>query len=100
LMNPTTAPITIVSKKFDQCTSIVYPNPSNSSITIEINNPALIHHELTIYNSLGRLVSTYEYSNSNQIEIDVSSYDPGIYYYKLQNMSNRQIATGKFSVEY
>jgi len=99
LMNPP-ALDNIESKKFDQCTSIVYPNPSNSSITIEINNPALIHYDLTIYTSLGRLVSTYEYTNSNQIEIDVSSYDPGIYYYKLQNMSNRQIATGKFIVEY
>ena len=77
----------------------IYPNPSSSQLTIDFNNPVSEPYQLLIYDNLGRKVCTLEDINNGQIEVDVSQYDPGIYFYRLLNESDRIASTGKFVVE-
>jgi len=90
----------LVGGRESSVVSKVYPIPASGDIIIDSEFLDNRECRFLIYDNAGRLVSTSEYTNSNRIELDVSTYDPGIYYYKLQTMDNRQIATGKFIVEY
>lgn len=63
---------------------INYPNPFNSSTTIEFNFPAHKKYQLSLYNLLGQKINSIEgISNStgiNQIKIDSTNLASGIYF--------------------
>jgi hypothetical protein len=66
----------------------LYPNPSDGKITIEISKGDDINaNQISIYNSIGSLV--WQNSNSEAlINIDISSFQKGIYFLKVQNKNN------------
>lgn len=82
-----------------QSTVKSYPNPASITITIEFDNPEYKFYYLNIYDNLGRIVHSTDEINSNQINVDVDQYGPGIYYYKLLSEAERVESWGKFIVE-
>jgi hypothetical protein len=71
----------------------IFPNPANSEINII--PPADIRGLLTIYDSLGKIISETHYERNVQTKIDISTYTYGIYYYHLKSDDN-SMYTGMF----
>jgi uncharacterized lipoprotein YddW (UPF0748 family) len=73
-----------VNENLNQHKMINYPNPFNSSTTIEFTFPANQKFELSLYNVLGQKINSLEgISNSsgiNQIKIDSTNLAGGIYF--------------------
>ena len=63
---------------------LVYPNPTNGSITITLDPSETESLEFIIYNSLGQSVGYFEL-DSNNLEINLSYLSNGIYYYHIKN---------------
>ena len=59
----------------------VYPNPARDYIKLSANNCQL--SAVRVYNVLGTMIEEIEI-NSNEIEINVSDYNPGIYFFNIQ----------------
>ena len=59
----------------------VFPNPTADNIFIQSNKNQPVLIQITDIN--GKLVFTNSYSNTDNITIDLSSYDRGIYIVKL-----------------
>ena len=60
---------------------IIYPNPSNGIINIDMDYP--LDSYIEIYNTKGRII----YSKpviSNQIKIDISVFPKGVYFVKVK----------------
>ena len=75
-----------IQETLNDANVLLYPNPSNSQITIEINSRLQGPAELTIINLLGEEVYNGPLPNSHntyQQDLDVSSYSKGIYFLTL-----------------
>ena len=68
---------------------LVYPNPSNSIVVVEINDPgSLSGHELRIITELGMTVLTYS-MDDNIIEIPIGNIGlPGNYFIQIYDKEN------------
>ena len=61
----------------------VYPNPADDVVKVSIVNSQ--QTTVRIYNVMGMLVGTrLATSETNEIEINVSDYNPGIYFFNIQ----------------
>ncbi len=56
----------------------IYPNPTNGAFTVKLEG----EYRLTITDARGRLILTQD--DVNQSEIDLSSYESGVYFVKIQ----------------
>jgi cyanophycinase-like exopeptidase len=77
---------------FKQHTLLIYPNPAENSIHFNVNTGTTSIIE--IYNSNGALISSLTSTESNLLEINVSSFEPGVYFVKIENTSGT--TWGKF----
>ncbi|HIP37404.1 MAG TPA: T9SS type A sorting domain-containing protein [Crocinitomix sp.] len=68
----------------------IYPNPTNSSITI-YTTPNTLIGSIKIYNHLGQVVKFRNGISSNKIQLDVNQLDNGMYYVKLLTLNNQTI---------
>ena len=59
----------------------IYPNPAKDVVRLSTDNRQ--QTIVRIYNYLGILVEEIE-MNSNETEINVSDYNPGIYFFNIQ----------------
>lgn len=79
--------------------SNIYPNPANDLVKFNyhiIDTNAKV--KITIRNVLGSVVKEEELSpQASQLEISVSEYSAGIYFYTL-SINNKSIITKKFLV--
>tara|TARA_B100000676_G_C18088131_1_gene856907 strand:- start:5173 stop:5892 length:720 start_codon:yes stop_codon:yes gene_type:complete len=59
----------------------IYPNPFNSTISIQVNNSLVNPYHIQIFNLSGKLVETIDYKNfqNNSISWDASNLNSGIY---------------------
>jgi hypothetical protein len=73
----------------------VFPNPFSEQITFRAQSNNF--YELTIFNALGKEVSSYSF-NGNELKLDGSQLSPGIYMYLLRDGEGR-IKSGKLSAE-
>ena len=63
--------------------SVIYPNPANDVVRLSTDNGQ--QTTVRIYNVMGMLVGTrLATSATNEIEINVSDYNPGIYFFNIQ----------------
>ncbi len=71
--------------------SKIYPNPSNTDITIEYTIDDYKKHTLLMHNVLGQLVYKTEVNplKQNKIKVDVRAYDAGIYFVSLISNDRR-----------
>ena len=72
----------------------VYPNPASDFVKVSTDNRQ--QTTVRIYNILGMLVEEIEI-NSNETEINVSDYNPGIYFFNIQTENGN--VTKKIVVE-
>lgn len=73
----------------------VYPNPAANALNISANG---FHAKRAlVYDLTGRNIATYEL-NGNITHIDISSYENGVYIYKVIDENTGKIFTAKFSV--
>jgi len=79
--------------------SRLFPNPSSIKTTISFDNQEAKLFSLSIYDNLGRLVTTMKDIVGNQVEVDLTRYQPGIYFYILCNEKEKVGARGKILVE-
>jgi hypothetical protein len=77
---------------FEQYTLLIYPNPAENSIHFNVNS--VTTSIIEIYNSNGALISSLTSTESNLLEINVSSFEPGVYFVKIENTSGT--TWGKF----
>ena len=85
----TAASVTDVSKSVFS----IYPNPSNGLVYIDLD--VTKEYDVFVYNALGQLV--LETAINNNANIDLSSFDKGIYTVKLVNDS--ETYSQKFVIE-
>jgi subtilisin-like proprotein convertase family protein len=70
---------------------LVYPNPFNNNLTVELNIPNQESHEIRIVNELGQQIFKGNTLNSNGlINIDASHFSAGVYFLEIE------IETGNF----
>ena len=76
----------------EQLQYIIYPNPSNHELNIQINSTQVF--QFTLYNSLGEKIINKTLRNKLNT-IDLSAYSNDIYFYKLTSADNHLIKSGK-----
>jgi len=74
----------------------IYPNPANSSFTLELNRPV---QQVNIYNQSGSLVYQTNHADENhfKINIEVRNWPSGIYLIQLIDKTGKQ-SNGKLMV--
>ena len=72
----------------------IYPNPAKDVVRLSTDNGQ--QTTVRIYNILGMLVEEIEI-NSNETEINVSDYNPGVYFFNIQTENGN--VTKKIVVE-
>lgn len=73
----------------------LFPNPANSSITLNIANPN--NYSIKIYDAMGREVEAKLINNSSLISFDISDFNQGLYF--LSGISNSGRFTKSFVVQ-
>ncbi|MDR0206576.1 MAG: T9SS type A sorting domain-containing protein [Bacteroidales bacterium] len=80
----------------------VFPNPVSSQSTLHVSYSLPEHnnnHQLVFRNILGKLIfSTPLHSFENNIQIDVTAFSSGVYFYSIEN-SKQILATRKLIVK-
>jgi hypothetical protein len=71
---------------------ILYPNPANKILNVELNNGSPITN-IDIYNTYGQLIFTSE-NTSSRVKISTDSFEPGIYI--IQISSERILYQSRF----
>ena len=66
----------------------IYPNPANSSVTIESEN---LIHELTIFDALGKKLQDIKNINEKSYQLDVNNYPNATYYLQIDGVSMKLI---------
>mgnify|MGYP003398305924 FL=1 len=66
----------------------VYPNPANDVVKVSTDNRQ--QTTVRIYNFLGMLVEEIEII-SNETEINVSDYNPGIYFFSIDGKTKKVV---------
>ncbi len=83
---------------FDLVKSKCFPNPIKKELTISFNNKQNSNFDLYIYDIIGNKIHGSK-TNSNIVNLSVSKYNNGTYFYKLVDKKNRKYTIGKFIKE-
>lgn len=75
-------------------TVLFYPNPTSGLVNLEVNTPVGHHLDLSIINSMGHVMGSYQI-HTDKIQIDLSDYSNGLYFYRIKNKDNI-VMKGKF----
>jgi|GEM_PF-2109035 len=85
----------ITSNHAVQANSVAYPNPAVNQITLATTSEKAKY--ANVYDLTGRLMNKFEMTNK-QINIDLNSFNSGMYIYVITDENNHSISTSKFSV--
>ena len=67
----------------------LFPNPSHNIINVAVPQAANMPETYIVYNNLGQVVNTGTINSNNQ-ELDISGYDNGVYFIKLNGGGSTQ----------
>jgi hypothetical protein len=70
---------------FDESVSL-YPNPASDFVTIASNKTQI--QNITMYNLLGELIETKNYTSSHNIQFDLQTYPKGVYIAKIKGQQS------------
>ncbi|MEI6815984.1 MAG: kelch repeat-containing protein [Bacteroidota bacterium] len=75
----------------------IYPNPSNSTITIH-QTPVIPNQQISFLDVLGNKIYACPLNNSTETTLEISHWSNGIYFYQINNRTNTSIQqlVGKF----
>ena len=76
----------LVTTSFNDAGFIIYPNPADVFITIQLSNSNI--NEIIIYDTLGKVLFKEKNIESNQKNIDVSSFLKGMYLVEIELGNN------------
>jgi len=76
----------------------MYPNPAENMIIFEYNNPELRNCEISIYNSVGKLILRERTNNSNNFVVNTSKFISGHYFVVV--MSDNQKDSPRVQTRY
>lgn len=76
----------------------VFPNPSAQFSTIKFSNPTNENYTFRLSNSFGQLIQEIENCKSEEIQLNLSCFSTGFYYFQLQNASGI-VKYGKLIIE-
>lgn len=83
-----------VTELFDQNSTSVYPNPSNSTITVKFINPNSETFTFNLYDQQGRIVKIIDGITADNIKLEKDNLESGMYFYTIS--SNSKNLKGKF----
>ena len=66
-----------------------YPNPVKDVLTVVSFGIADEVYQLQIYNALGKLMYSQRINQSRIVELDISNFNPGIYFIKLDKSGDQ-----------
>lgn len=79
----------------DASTLKIYPNPTNTILTIESTSSSgalgTSFSNLTLFNAIGQEIMTLKSIESQQIRLNVQGFSHGIYFLKIDNWALRKI---------
>ena len=81
--NSVNCPVGIDALEYSQGQSVLYPNPAEKILTLKIFNPAQ-NNLLQIFSVDGKQLMR-EYFDGNQVMVDVSQFESGLYLVKINN---------------
>jgi len=84
--------VTSTQETLDDSQVLLYPNPSNDHLNIEINASDVDLQSIGLYDINGRLMKVF-YTGSNQSRIDISGLSTGMYHLKM--LSNKGLVATK-----
>ncbi len=88
--NPNAVPLKMNTTSTEKITASVYPNPIHTTGVYRIESSSTIQGKLIVYNSNGAIVRALPLLN-NQCIIDRKNMDAGIYYYRVENSSTKNL---------
>ncbi|NTW31606.1 MAG: T9SS type A sorting domain-containing protein [Bacteroidetes bacterium] len=66
---------------------LIYPNPANDVLNIDMANSSNSNVKINVYNSIGKLIKSIDGKNMSQIiKIDLASFNSGIYFVSIQTL--------------
>lgn len=79
---------------------LTYPSPADKSIIFKVKNATTVEDlQLQIYNQIGQKMKSIKIINSaNEFTVNTTSFDSGIYYFRLVSSSEKYIANGRFII--
>ncbi len=87
-----------VSDVIDQNALLVYPNPADQKLHIELIEPTSGAVSLTVFNVQGQVVSEQKYATADPIQLQTSGWASGIYVIKLRTKD--KIAVRKVNIQH
>lgn len=67
--------------------AVVFPNPFLKQVKIHFNDPIIDILDVTLFDTLGRVISKYKYNPVQYIVLDVDNLSSGNYFLKIQMRS-------------
>ena len=71
---------------YDLLPNLIFNNPVENYLDLKLNNTDLQFEKVEIYNLLGKIIKSEQYSDEN---IDVSNLESGIYILKITDFNNK-----------
>ncbi len=71
----------------------IYPNPTEDKFTIKSTLKDIVFYKGSIYTIEGRMIEQFNYWISQELTIDLSQQDPGIYLIDMRGKDGSQIIT-------
>lgn len=68
----------------------IYPNPATDMINIEMNYKEA--GEIFIFNTFGQLLVSDRFESEGELQLNVSSFPPGLYFLKMKTSESTQIS--------
>jgi hypothetical protein len=91
-------PVANIAEQTNNSPSIeVYPNPANDIVYFK--NPDLSHEEqihISIFNAASNRIYSKEQGFSGEMQIDISNFEPGIYFYSIFFQKSNNTCAGRF----
>lgn len=87
----------IINTNNSSCDFLIYPNPANKNISIELNE-SNNGGCLKIYNQEGQMVIKHDISNQKKLNLNVSDLDNGNYILQLMDRKGEIINTEKLVI--
>ena len=82
----------------NEVNSLVSPNPAVDVAFLTFDNPNNTGYKIEIYDIIGNRVKQYDAVKTNKLELDVTNFDEGMYFYFIIE-GEKQMSTGRLFVK-
>jgi len=75
----------------------IYPNPASDKLHIDLNKTVFNNFNIKIFDCIGNLLKTSEFKPKENLEIDISELNPGMYF--IEMITDNKNSVSKFVKE-